>query len=205
MMTHGRALVAAIVLSACGDAATKDTASSSSAAAKPSSSAATSASAATPATASATAGSTGAVPAPSAAASAAADADCPAGARKNEEARYCITLPEKKLAVSYEGDAPAQGIREELEIGGNRVVITVGAAPKMTVAQLRDDTLKRIGANRVDGGDLPNGFWNDSKDGTGHIVEAVVVSKYIITCTHWVREEKDLDGARALCKSLKTF
>ena len=146
----------------------------------------------------------GALPAPS---SAASDSPCPEGARKDDDARYCITLPAKKLAVSYEGDKPAQGIREELEVAGDRLVITVNAAPPgKTVAQLKEDATKRIGASLVESGDLAGGYWTDLKDKDGqHVVEGVVVSKYVITCTHWVRDEKNLEAARAVCKSLKTF
>lgn len=143
----------------------------------------------------------------SASASAAAGGSCAPGARKDDDARYCITLPAKKLAVSYEGDKPAAGIREELEIAGDRVVITVERAPAgKTVAQLKEAALKRIGDGLVESGDLTKGYWTDLKDKAGqHIVEGVVVGKFQITCTHWVKDEKNLAAARAVCQSLSTF
>lgn len=158
-------------------------------------------------TSAAPAASTSAAPSASAATSAAPNGPCAAGARKDDEARYCITLPAKKLAVSYEGDKPAAGIREELEIGGDRVVITVERAPSgKTVAQLKEAAVKRIGDGLVESGDLPKGYWTDLKDKAGkHIVEGVVVGKFQITCTHWVRDEKNLAAARAVCQSLATF
>ena len=58
-------------------------------------------------------GPTAASGAPSA--SAAAASPCPDGARKDEKARYCITLPAKILAISYTGDKPEAGIEEEVE------------------------------------------------------------------------------------------
>jgi hypothetical protein len=201
--TAYHALLATLLLAAC-DGAPADTATSTSAASKassrPAATASASASASTLPTASASA------PAASSSASAAAG-PCPEGARKDDDARYCITLPAKPLAVSYEGDKPAQGIREELEIAGDRLVITVGPAPAgQTALQLKEAALKRIGASLVESGDLPSGYWTDLKDKDGqHIVEGVVVGKFIITCTHWVRDEKSLAAARAICQSLKTF
>jgi hypothetical protein len=140
-------------------------------------------------------------------ASGAAASPCPEGARKDDDARYCILLPKKKLAVSYEGDKPSKGIREELEIAGDRVVITIDPAPAgKTVAQLKADALTRIGSELVESGDLSRGYWTDLKDKNGqHIVEGVVVSKYVISCMHWVRDEKNLPAARAVCQSLTTF
>ncbi len=132
---------------------------------------------------------------------------CAEGARKDDDARYCITLPAKRLAVSYEGDSPGQGIIEELEIAGDRVVIKVGPARAGdTVASLKKAALERIGASLVESGDLSNGYWTDlkSKDGA-RIINSAVVSKYLITCTHWVADEKNVETARAVCKSLKTF
>jgi hypothetical protein len=192
-------------LTACEGA--PSAASSSTAGAKPTSTASASAAATTAASARATATASTPSPAASASASAAAASECPEGARKNDEARYCINLPEKKLEVSYEGDKPSQGIREELEVSGERLVITVGPAPAgKTLEQLKEVGAKRMGAERVEGGDLAGGFWNTWKEKDGqHVVEAVVVSKYVITCTHWAREEKNLEAARAVCKSLKTF
>ncbi len=206
MQTSSRAVLAAVLLIAC-DGASQNAASSSTAAAKSASTAAAPASANKTAATTASSTASAAAPTASASASAAATSDCPDGARKDDDARYCITLPEKKLAVSYEGDKPSQGIREELEIAGDRLVITVGPAPAgKTVAQLKEAADKAMGPSRVDGGDLPNGYWNDRKEKDGqHIVEGVVVSKFIITCTHWVRDEKNLEAARAVCKSLKTF
>ncbi len=198
------ALLATLLLAACDGAPAGSPAASATAekvSARPASSAAASA------PASASAQPTASAAAPAASASASAAGPCPEGARKDDDARYCITLPAKPLAVSYEGDKPAQGIREELEIAGDRVVITVGPAPAgKTVAQLKEDAIKRIGASLVDSGDLTGGYWTDLKDKDGqHIVEGVVVGKYIITCMHWVRDEKNLGAARAVCQSLKTF
>lgn len=141
----------------------------------------------------------------SASTSAAASGPCPEGARQNDEARYCITLPPKPLAVSYEGDKPSGGIREELEIAGDRLVITVDPAPRgVNLPQLQADAAAQ--PEHVDGGNLEHGYWNDRKDSAGqHIVESLVISRYVITCTHWVRDEKKLEAARAVCKSLKTF
>ncbi len=109
--------------------------------------------------------------------------------------------------MSYEGDKPAQGIREELEIAGDRLVITVGPAPAgATAAQMKEAAIKRIGPSLVESGDLTDGYWTDLKDKDGqHIVEATVVSKYVINCMHWVRDEKNLEAARTVCKSLKTY
>lgn len=148
-----------------------------------------------------------AAPSASAAASAAPSGPCAAGARKDDDARYCITLPAKKLAVSYEGDKPSAGIREELEIAGDRVVITVERAPAgKSVAQLKEAAIKRIGDLLVESGDLPKGYWTDLKEKSGqHIVQGVVVGKFEITCMHWVKDEKNLAAARAVCQSLTTF
>jgi hypothetical protein len=117
-------------------------------------------------------------------------------------------LPAKKpLEVSYEGDKPSKGIREELSVSGDRLVITVNAAPKgKAVAQLKKEAAGRFGKSLVDSGDLTNGYWIDSKDAKGeHIVEGVVVGTYLVTCTHWVADEKNLPAALAVCRSLTTF
>ncbi len=145
-------------------------------------------------------------PSASASAAPAAASPCPEGARKNDDAHYCITLPEKRLAVSYEGDSPDQGIREELEIAGDRVVITVDPAKGKTAASMKAAATKRLGSSLADSGDLTDGYWTDAKneDG-GHIIQGVVVSKYVITCTYWVSDEAKLETAGKVCKSLKTF
>ncbi|MEZ4221315.1 MAG: hypothetical protein R3B13_10360 [Polyangiaceae bacterium] len=143
----------------------------------------------------------------SAAASAAPASPCPEGARKDDKARYCITLPEKRLAVSYDGDDPDQGILEELEIAGDRVLISIEpVGPGETVASLKAAALKRIGPSLVESGDLPNGYWTDLKADDGkRIIAGVVVSKYLIQCTHWASDEKKVEAARAVCTSLRTF
>ena len=147
--------------------------------------------------------------APPPAASAAKEASpCPEGARKNDAARYCITLPPNPLAVSYEGDSPAQGIREELEIDGDRVVITIDPAKSgKSAAALKKEAVAELGASLVESGDLPNGYWTDAKNesGDGHIIQGVVVSKYEITCTYWVNKDEKIKDARAVCGSLRTF
>lgn len=207
-MSPYRAALAALLLTACDKAPAPEA--SSGARARPSSgaSALVAASASAPAAPSAAASASAAAVASAAASSKpTGDGPCAAGARKNDDARYCITLPAKVLAVSYEGDKPSQGIREELEVAGDRLVISVAAAPSgKAVAQLKADALKRIGAELVESGDLTSGYWTDLKEKSGqHIVEGVVMSRYLVTCTHWVRDEKNLEAARAVCKSLTTF
>lgn len=196
MRTSYGAVFATLLLVACNATPTSTTTSSSA------SSQATSAPALSVASAVPTAAATA-----STASSSAAASPCPEGARKNDDARYCITLPAKKLAVSYEGDSPSQGIREELEIAGDRVVITVGPARAgQTVASLKEAALKRIGAALVESGDLTNGYWTDLKGKGGeHIIEGVVVSTYVITCTYWVADDKNVEAARMVCRSLRTF
>jgi hypothetical protein len=211
MHTSHRALFAALLLVACDKpsptpSATPASATATAAATSPKATATTSSasaavSAAPPAVSAASASA-------SASAGAATASRCAPGARQDDDARYCITLPAKKpLAISYEGDKPSKGIREELEVAGDRLVLTVDAAPKgKTVAQLKKEAAARFGESLVDSGDLTNGYWIDSKDAKGqHIVEGVVVGAYLVTCTHWVRDEQKLPAALAVCRSLTTF
>ena len=91
----------------------------------------------------------------------------------------------------------------------NHIVLTVNPLPAgLTLASLRKNALEsRENEVIVESGDLPRGFWRDvkSKKDDSHVVTGVVVGKYMISCTISARDEKRLDSARAVCKSLKTF
>jgi hypothetical protein len=90
----------------------------------------------------------------------------------------------------------------------NHFTLTVNPLPAgVTLASLKKNALEsKENELVVESGDLPRGFWTDvKKNDNRHVVTGVVVGKYMISCLVSVRDEKALDSARAVCKSLKTF
>ncbi|NUO51400.1 MAG: hypothetical protein HOV80_21305 [Polyangiaceae bacterium] len=145
------------------------------------------------------------------AASAAAPSGCSKDARRDKAARFCITLGDKVSPVSYSGSSPDEGIEELLDVGppkkSVRIVLTRSpAGPVTSVLTLREYNDKPDTPGLVDRGDLPAGYWNEKRASNNQRrVEGVILSgKYVVHCMG-TGDEADVETARAVCKSLRTF
>lgn len=143
--------------------------------------------------------------------SAAAPSGCSKDARRDKAARFCITLGSKVFPVSYSGSSPDEGIEELLDVGepkrSVRIVLTRSpAGPVTSVLKLREYSDKPDTPGFVDRGDLPAGYWNEKRESNNQRrVEGVILSgKYVVHCMA-TGDEADVETARAVCKSLRTF